>query len=124
MTSAAVCQVAPWKARTPWVLPAWRRVGFASAVIVLCATVSDMFGPGPLEDSDVMNPFGTTGALGAGIAMTQDVVDLLALPLFAAAIAVPIIRFRRARCVELATVVTETVQPQHVTVWLHTGARR
>lgn len=78
----------------------WRRVGYASAAIVLCATVSDMFAPGPLEDSDIMNPFGTTGTVGDGIAMAQGVVDLLALPLFAAAIAVPIIRFRRARGVE------------------------
>lgn len=78
----------------------WRLVGLASVAVVLLATVSDMFAPGPLEDTDIMNPVGTSGAVGDAITMIQDIVDPLALPLFGAAMAVPIIRLRRAHGVE------------------------
>jgi hypothetical protein len=79
----------------------WRLVGLLSAALVLCATVADMFAPGRLEDGNgIMNPVGATGTWADVVTASQDVVDPLALPVFASALAVPVIRLRRARGVE------------------------
>ena len=79
----------------------WRRVGIASAVIVLFATISDALAPGPLENvSDVDNPVGATGAFADIVLAAQSIIDPLALPVFALAGVGLVVRLRRSRGVE------------------------
>jgi len=79
----------------------WRRVGIASAVIVLFATISDALAPGRLEDvPDVDNPVGATGAFADIVLAAQNIIGLLALPVFVLAGAGLVVRLRRSRGVE------------------------
>ena len=75
----------------------WRWVGVASAGIVLVATAKDALAPGPLEDVDAIdNPVGATGWLADVVTTIDGIVDTLALPVFACAVASLVVRFRRS----------------------------
>ena len=79
----------------------WRRVGIASAVVVVAATVVGAFVPGPMEDvSTIDNPMGAPGGLGTFFTAIQGPVDALALPVFASAAAALVVRFRRSTGIE------------------------
>lgn len=79
----------------------WRMVGYATAALVLCATVVDALLPGPLEDVGTLdNPHGATGRLADIVMTAQAITDPAALPGLGLAAAALVVRFRRSHGIE------------------------
>jgi hypothetical protein len=82
--------------------PRWHPVAWLAVVSILLAMIANAFRPGPLTPSEVpvaTNPLGITGATGL-LEVVDSIGAVLFVPLFFAAVASVLVRFRRARGVE------------------------
>jgi hypothetical protein len=82
--------------------PRWRPVAWLAVLTILLAIIVNGFRPGPLQVSEVpvaANPLGIAGATGL-LEVGDLIAGVLFVPLFFAAVASVVVRFRRARGVE------------------------
>jgi hypothetical protein len=82
--------------------PRWRPVAWLAVLAILLAIIANALRPGPLTPSEVpvaANPLGIAGATGL-LEVADLIAGVLFVPLFFAAVASVVVRFRRARGVE------------------------
>jgi hypothetical protein len=82
--------------------PRWRPVLWLTVLLVLASVLANAVRPGPLKASQVpvaANPLGIPGAAGL-IAAVDAIAGVVSVPLFLAAVASVVLRFRQARGVE------------------------